>query len=78
MRIAITLSDDLLAYADSEAERRGTTRSGLLSELLAEAKLQGERMAPISQHSWPSVEEEAAWRTYQRARMASEYAEDDW
>jgi metal-responsive CopG/Arc/MetJ family transcriptional regulator len=36
-KVMVSLSDDLLKAVDIEAERRGTTRSGLLRELAEES-----------------------------------------
>lgn len=78
MKIGVSLADDLVSFADAEARRRGTTRSGLLAELLAEARIRARTRAYLDQHGWDVAEDEERWRTYQRARMAQEYAEDDW
>jgi len=78
MKIGVSLSDDLVSFADSEAQRRGTTRSGLLAELLDEARVRAQTRAYLDEHGWDVAEDENAWRAYQRARMAQEYAEDDW
>lgn len=78
MKIGVSLSYDLVSFADSEAQRRGTTRSGLLAELLDEARVRAQTSAYLDAHGWDVAEDENAWRAYQRARMAQEYAEDDW
>jgi len=78
MKIGVSLSDDLVRFADAEAQRRGTTRSGLLAELLDEARVRAQTRAYLDEHGWDVAEDENAWRAYQRARMAQEYAEDDW
>ena len=78
MKIGVSLSDDLVSFADSEAQRRGTTRSGLLAELLDEARVRAQTRAYLDVHGWDVAEDEDSWRDYQRARMAQEYAEDDW
>ena len=45
MKIGVSLADELVEFADSEAERRGTTRSGLLAELLDEARVRAQTRA---------------------------------
>lgn len=78
MKIGVSLPDALVEFADLEAQRRGTTRSGLLAELLDEARVRAQTQAYLDLHGWDVAEDETAWRTYQRARMAQEYSEDDW
>ena len=78
MKIGVSLPDELVKFADLEAQRRGTTRSGLLAELLDEARVRAQTRAYLDKHGWDVAENEDAWRSYQRARMAQEYAEDDW
>lgn len=78
MKIGVSLTDDLVSFADAEAQRRGTTRSGLLAELLDEARVRAQTREYLDEHGWDVAEDEDAWRTYQRARMAQEYADDDW
>lgn len=78
MKIGVSISAELLEFADSEAERRGTTRSGFLAELLEEARVRARTSAYLDRHGWDVAEDENAWRAYQSARMALEYAEDDW
>lgn len=78
MKIGVSLADDLVSFADAEALRRGTTRSGLLAELLEEARIRAQTTAYLDEHGWDVAEDEETWRAYQRARMAQEYAEDDW
>jgi metal-responsive CopG/Arc/MetJ family transcriptional regulator len=51
-KVMVSLPDDLLAAVDREAERRGTTRSGLLRELAEQefrrrSARRAERMAEI-------------------------------
>ncbi|MBP9143405.1 MAG: hypothetical protein KBF21_05460 [Thermoanaerobaculia bacterium] len=78
MKIGVSLTEELVRFADAEAARRGTTRSGLLAELLDEARVRARTRAYLDRHGWDVAEDETAWRDYQRARMAQEYAEDDW
>ncbi|MCL4845137.1 MAG: hypothetical protein KJ066_01255 [Acidobacteria bacterium] len=78
MKVGVSLPDDLIAFADEEASRRGTTRSGLLAQLLKAERLREQTLRYIDQHGWDVVEDESAWRDYQRSRMAREYADDEW
>ena len=32
----------------------------------------------LDRHGWDVVDDEAAWRQYQRRRMAQEYRADEW
>ena len=32
----------------------------------------------LDRHGWDVVDDEAAWRQYQRRRMAPEYRADEW
>ena len=43
-----------------------------------EARVRARTRAYLDRHGWDVAEDETAWRDYQRARMAQEYAEDDW
>jgi metal-responsive CopG/Arc/MetJ family transcriptional regulator len=78
MKIGVSLPDHLLAFADEEAQRRGTTRSGLLARLLEAEQIQAQVRKYIDQHGWDVVEDEEHWRQFQQARMAEEYCDDDW
>ena len=78
MKIGVSLPADLLAYADEEATRRGTTRSGLLARLLEAEQIQAKVRQYIDQHGWDVADDEGRWRQYQQARMAEEYRVDDW
>lgn len=78
VKIGVSLPAELLEFADAEARRRKTTRSGLLAELLEEARVRAQARAYLDRHGWDVAEDESAWRAYQSARMALEYAEDDW
>lgn len=78
MKIGVSLPDELVEFADAEAARRGTSRSGLLAELLDEARIRERTRRYIDVHGWDVAEDDEAWRAYQRARMAREYAEDEW
>jgi len=76
--VGVSLPDDLIAFADEEASRRGTTRSGLLVQLLKAELVREQTRRYIDQHGWDVVEDESAWRDHQRSRMAREYADDEW
>ncbi len=78
MKIVVALPEELLNFADSEARRRGTTRSGLLAELLDEARVRAQTRRYLDKHGWDATADENAWKAYQNARMALEYADDEW
>lgn len=78
MKIGVSLPANLLAFADEEAQRRGTTRSGLLAGLLEAEQIQSQVRRYLDQHGWDVTDDEARWRQYQQARMAEEYRDDDW
>lgn len=59
-KVMVSLPDDLLGAVDREADRRGTTRSGLLRELAEESLRRGtvqraRRMAEIEKLDGPAV-----------------------
>ncbi|MGH9382454.1 MAG: hypothetical protein ACRD2Z_17895 [Thermoanaerobaculia bacterium] len=74
----MSLPEDLIAFADAEAKRRSTSRSGLLAQLLEAERLREQVRQYIDQHGWDIVEDEAAWREYQARRAAEEYGADEW
>lgn len=78
MKIGVSLPDELIAFADEEARRQGTTRSGLLARLLEAERVREQARRYIDRHGWDVVDDEPAWRNYQRRRMADEYRHDDW
>ncbi|HSR50300.1 MAG TPA: hypothetical protein VLV83_05690 [Acidobacteriota bacterium] len=78
MKIGVSLPKDLVAFADEEAKRRGTSRSGLLADLLKAEKIRGQTRQYIDQYGWDVSEDEEAWRDYQKRRMAAEYGDDEW
>lgn len=78
MKIGVSLPADLLTFADEEAKRRGTTRSGLLASLLEAEQIQSKVRRYIDRHGWDVADDEGQWRQYQRARMAEEYRDDNW
>lgn len=78
MKIGVSLPDELVAFADAEAARRGTTRSGLLAELLEAERTREAARRYLDRYGWDVAEDDEAWREYQRRRMAQEYADDEW
>jgi len=78
MKIGVSLPDDLIAFADEVANRRGTSRSGLLAALLQAERVREQVGTYLDRYGWDIAEDDEAWREYQRHRMAAEYAEDDW
>jgi metal-responsive CopG/Arc/MetJ family transcriptional regulator len=78
MKIGVSLAKDLVIFADKEATRRRTSRSGLLAQLLEAERVREATRRYIDRHGWDVVEDEAAWRRYQRRRMRREYRDDDW
>ena len=78
MKIGVSLPAELIAFADQEADRRGTSRSGLLAELLRAEQVRKQTRAYLDRYGWDVAEDDQAWRDYQRRRMAEEYADDEW
>ena len=78
MKIGISLPDDLIAFADEVASRRGTTRSELLAYLLEAERVRQQTLRYLDRHGWDVVDDEKGWRTYQRRRTAQEYRDDEW
>ncbi len=78
MKIGVSIPDDLIAFADKEAKRRGLSRSGLLAQLLESEKVREQTRRYIDQYAWDVTEDEEAWRSHQKRRMAEEYADDQW
>ena len=78
MKIGVSLPDELITFADQAAKDRGTSRSGLLAQLLQAERVRGQVGAYLDRYGWDVAEDDEAWREYQRHRMAAEYAEDDW
>ena len=78
MKIGVSLPAELIAFADQEADRRGTSRSGLLAELLRAEQVREQTRAYLDRYGWDVAEDDQAWRDYQRRRMAEEYADDEW
>ncbi len=78
MKIGVSLPDNLVSFADEEARRRQTSRSGLLAQLLRSELVRQQTKEYIDRHGWDVAEDEEGWREYQRKRMAEEYGNDDW
>ena len=78
MKIGISIPEDLIAFADEEAKRRGLSRSGLLARLLEAEKVRDQTRRYIDRYGWDVTEDEEAWRAHQRRRMEEEYGHDEW
>jgi len=78
MKIGVSLPEDLIAFADEAARRRGTSRSELLAQLLEAERVREQTQAYLDRHGWDVADDEQAWRQYQRRRMSEEYSGDDW
>jgi metal-responsive CopG/Arc/MetJ family transcriptional regulator len=78
MKIGVSLPEDLVEFADQAAERRGTTRSGLLAQLLEAERVREQARRYLDRYGWDIAEDEASWQKYQRRRMAEDYGDDEW
>lgn len=78
MKIGVSLPDDLVEFADEAAVRRGTSRSQLLAQLLEAERVRQRTQQYLDRYGWDVVDDEAAWRRYQRRRTAEEYRHDEW
>jgi metal-responsive CopG/Arc/MetJ family transcriptional regulator len=78
MKIGVSLPDELVTFADETARQRGTTRSGLLAELLRAELIRQQVRHYLDRYGWDIAEDDEAWRRYQRHRTAEEYGDDDW
>ncbi len=78
MKIGVSIPENLIAFADEEARRRGLSRSAFLAQLLEAEKVREQTRRYIDQYGWDVAEDEAAWRSHQKRRMAEEYADDQW
>jgi len=78
MKIGVSIPEDLIAFADQEAKRRGLSRSGLLAQLLESEKVREQTRRYLDQYGWDVTEDEQAWRSHQKSRMAEEYSDDQW
>ena len=78
MKIGVSLPEGLVAFADKAARREGTSRSELLARLLEAERVRQQTEEYLDRHGWDVVDDEAAWRRYQRRRMSEEYRDDEW
>lgn len=78
MKIGVSLPEDLVAFADETAKRLRTSRSELLARLLDAERVRQQTQEYLDRHGWDVVDDEAAWRRYQRGRTAEEYRDDEW
>lgn len=78
MKIGVSIPDELVDFADQEAQRRNTSRSGFLSELIEAERVRQQTRAYLDRHGWDVAEDESAWREYQQKRAAEDYADDEW
>jgi metal-responsive CopG/Arc/MetJ family transcriptional regulator len=78
IKIGVSLPQELVEFADEEAKRRGTTRSGLLASLVEAERISEQTRRYIDQYGWDVADDEPGWKEYQRRRMAEEYRDDEW
>jgi metal-responsive CopG/Arc/MetJ family transcriptional regulator len=78
MKIGVSLPKDLVDFADDAARRRRMSRSELLAHLLEAQRVRDQVKQYLDRHGWDVVDDEAAWRRYQRRRTAEEYRDDEW
>jgi len=78
MKLGVSLPQDLVAFADREAERGGTTRSGYLAQLLEAERVRRQVGEYIDQHGWDVCEDDGAWQVYQRRCFEDDYGSDEW
>lgn len=78
MKVGVSLPQELLEFADAEAKSRGTTRSGLLAQLLQVERVREQVRRYIDRYGWDVAEDEESWRLHQRRRAAEEYGDDEW
>lgn len=78
MKIGVSLPEDLIEFADEAAGLRGTSRSQLLAHLLEAERVRQRTRQYLDRYGWDVVDDEAAWRRYQRRRTADEYRDDEW
>jgi metal-responsive CopG/Arc/MetJ family transcriptional regulator len=78
IKIGVSLPQQLVEFADEEAKRRGTTRSGLLASLVEAERIREQTRRYIDQYGWDVADDEPGWKEYQRRRMAEEYRDDEW
>ncbi len=78
MKIGVSLPEELVAFADKEALRRRTSRSGLLAQLLQAERVHEQTRKYLDRYGWDVADDEDAWREHQRRRAAEEYGDDEW
>lgn len=78
MKIGVSLPENLVEFADDEAQRRGTTRSGLLASLLEAERIREQTRRYLDKHGWDVADDNDAWQEYRRRIMAEEYRDDEW
>ena len=78
MKIGVSIPENLIAFADEEAKRRGLSRSALLAQLIEAEKVREQTRRYLDRYGWDVAEDEEAWRAYQSRRMAEEYGDDEW
>jgi metal-responsive CopG/Arc/MetJ family transcriptional regulator len=78
MKIGVSLPHHLITFADKVAKHRGTSRSELLAQLLEAERVRQQTKAYLDRHGWDVVDDDAAWRAYQKRRMGEEYRDDEW
>jgi metal-responsive CopG/Arc/MetJ family transcriptional regulator len=78
MKIGVSLPEDLISFADETACRRGQSRSQFLAQLLEAERVRERTIRYLDKQGWDVVDDEAAWRRYQRRQMAEEYRDDKW
>ncbi len=78
MKIGVSLPEELVAFADEEALRRRTSRSGLLAQLLQAERVLEQTRKYLDRYGWDVADDEDAWREHQRRRAAEEYRDDEW
>ena len=78
VKIGISLPADLVSFADETARRRSQSRSELLAQLLEAERVRDHTIRYLDKHGWDVVDDEAAWRRYQRRRIAEDYRDDEW
>ena len=60
MKIGVSLPEDLIAFADEEAARRETSRSGLLAQLLQAERVRAQTSRNLDRYGWDIAEDEAS------------------
>ncbi len=78
MKLGVSLPRDLVEFADEEARRRRTTRSGYLAHLIELERTREQVSSYIDRHGWDVAEDGAAWKRYQQRRMEQDYGDDEW